>query len=94
MPNIVFNGIENMRHHDYTDMGGISEAFLTTHWSLIEDIKLFKLTDQKDFDDSNYQTKTASFADKHCANNHLFARKLYDYHRQNPQKSAKFFQAR
>jgi len=28
-----------MRPHDYTDMGGTSEAFLTTHWSLIEDIK-------------------------------------------------------
>jgi RNA polymerase sigma-70 factor (ECF subfamily) len=28
-----------MRPHDYTDMGGTSEAFLTTHWSLIEDVK-------------------------------------------------------
>ena len=28
-----------MKPHDYTDMGGTSEAFLTTHWSLIEDIK-------------------------------------------------------
>ena len=31
--------MENMRPHDYTDMGGTGEAFLTTHWSLIEDIK-------------------------------------------------------
>jgi RNA polymerase sigma-70 factor (ECF subfamily) len=28
-----------MKPHDYTDMGGASEAFLTTHWSLIDDIK-------------------------------------------------------
>ena len=28
-----------MRPNDYTDMGGTGEAFLTTHWSLIEDIK-------------------------------------------------------
>ena len=35
----MFDGIENMRPQDYTDMGGTSEAFLTTHWSLIEDIK-------------------------------------------------------
>jgi len=28
-----------MRSNDYTDMGGTGEAFLTTHWSLIEDIK-------------------------------------------------------
>lgn len=28
-----------MRPHDYTDMGGTGEVFLTTHWSLIEDIK-------------------------------------------------------
>jgi RNA polymerase sigma-70 factor (ECF subfamily) len=28
-----------MRYNDYTDMGGTGEAFLTTHWSLIEDIK-------------------------------------------------------
>lgn len=27
-----------MRFDDYTDMGGVGEAFLTTHWSLIEDI--------------------------------------------------------
>jgi DNA-directed RNA polymerase specialized sigma24 family protein len=38
MPNNTFDGIENMRPHDYTDMGGTSEAFLTTHWSLIENI--------------------------------------------------------
>jgi DNA-directed RNA polymerase specialized sigma24 family protein len=27
-----------MRSDDYTEMGGVGEAFLTTHWSLIEDI--------------------------------------------------------
>ena len=27
-----------MRGHDYTDMGGTRETFLTTHWSLIEDV--------------------------------------------------------
>ena len=27
-----------MRFDDYTDMGGVGEAFLTTHWSLIEKI--------------------------------------------------------
>ena len=27
------------RYHDQTDMGGDGEVFLTTHWSLIEDIK-------------------------------------------------------
>ncbi len=27
-----------MRFDDYTNMGGVGEAFLTTHWSLIEDI--------------------------------------------------------
>ena len=26
-----------MRSDDYTEMGGVGEAFLTTHWSLIED---------------------------------------------------------
>ena len=26
-----------MSHDDYTDMGGTREAFLTTHWSIIED---------------------------------------------------------
>ena len=39
MPNSTLWVIENMRPHDYTDMGGTGEAFLTTHWSLIEDIK-------------------------------------------------------
>ena len=27
------------RYHDQTDMGGAGEVFLTTHWSLIENIK-------------------------------------------------------
>ena len=38
MPQNTFDGIENMKPHDYTDMGGTSEAFLTTHWSLIENV--------------------------------------------------------
>ena len=38
MPNNTFDGIENMKPHDYTDMGGTRETFLTTHWSLIEDV--------------------------------------------------------
>jgi RNA polymerase sigma-70 factor (ECF subfamily) len=28
-----------MRHADYTDMGGVGQAFLTTHWSLIEGLQ-------------------------------------------------------
>jgi len=28
-----------MRHYDHTSMGGQGETFLTTHWSLIEDVK-------------------------------------------------------
>jgi hypothetical protein len=27
-----------MRSDEYTDMGGVGEAFLTTHWSLIDDV--------------------------------------------------------
>lgn len=27
-----------MRHEDYTEMGGVGQAFLTTHWSLVDDI--------------------------------------------------------
>jgi len=27
-----------MRHDDYTNVGGTGEAFLTTHWSIIEDV--------------------------------------------------------
>jgi DNA-directed RNA polymerase specialized sigma24 family protein len=38
MPNNTFDGIENMKPDDYTDMGGTSEAFLTTHWSIIENV--------------------------------------------------------
>ena len=26
-------------YHNYTDMGGLRESFLTTHWSLVEDIQ-------------------------------------------------------
>ena len=33
-----------MQRRDYTDMGGAGGAFLTTHWSLIEDVK--KRTDE------------------------------------------------
>lgn len=32
-------GTLDMKHGDYTDMGGVGQAFLTTHWSLIEGIK-------------------------------------------------------
>jgi len=32
------DGIENMKPRDYTDMGGVGEAFLTTHWSIIENV--------------------------------------------------------
>jgi hypothetical protein len=28
-----------MQGHDHTDMGGAGRVFLTTHWSLIEDVK-------------------------------------------------------
>ncbi|MHC4438444.1 MAG: RNA polymerase sigma factor, partial [Planctomycetota bacterium] len=28
-----------MQRRDYTDMGGTGGAFLTTHWSLIDDVK-------------------------------------------------------
>ena len=28
-----------MQHRDYTDIGGVGGAFLTTHWLLIEDVK-------------------------------------------------------
>ena len=30
--------LKRMRAEDKTDMGGIQEAFLTTHWSLVESI--------------------------------------------------------
>ena len=29
-----------MRFNDYTDMGGVRDEFLTTHWSIIEDVGL------------------------------------------------------
>ncbi len=29
----------SMRHEDYTEMGGVGQAFLTTHWSLIEGVE-------------------------------------------------------
>lgn len=28
-----------MKHDDQTDMGGMQESFLTTHWSLLEDVR-------------------------------------------------------
>ncbi len=28
-----------MKHDDHTDMGGVGRAFLTTRWTLIEDIR-------------------------------------------------------
>jgi len=36
MPNNTFEGTENVRPDDYTSMGGTGQAFLTTHWSAIE----------------------------------------------------------
>ena len=35
-----------MDHKDQTDMGGVRESFLTTHWSLIEGIKKHRDKDQ------------------------------------------------
>jgi RNA polymerase sigma-70 factor (ECF subfamily) len=35
-----------MKHHDQTNMGGKIEAFLTTHWSLIEHIQSDEDKDQ------------------------------------------------
>jgi RNA polymerase sigma-70 factor (ECF subfamily) len=32
-------GIFHMKHDDYTDIGGVEQNFLTTHWTLIEGIK-------------------------------------------------------
>ena len=32
-------GTLDMKHGDYTDLGGVGQAFLTTQWSLIEGIK-------------------------------------------------------
>jgi len=37
---------EIMRHRDQTDMGGTGERFLTTHWSLIENVKQHQDRDQ------------------------------------------------
>ena len=33
-------GTQTMRFDDYTDMGGVRDEFLTTHWSVIEDVGL------------------------------------------------------
>ena len=35
-----------MKHKDQTDMGGVGESFLTTHWSLIEGIRKHQDKDQ------------------------------------------------
>jgi hypothetical protein len=32
-------GANAMNYRDQTQIGGTTEAFLTTHWSLIEDIR-------------------------------------------------------
>jgi RNA polymerase sigma-70 factor (ECF subfamily) len=37
---------EIVRRRDQTDMGGAAETFLTTHWSLIEDVKQHRDRDQ------------------------------------------------
>ncbi len=36
---LYFLGMATMWNHDKTSMGGERETFLTTHWSLIEDVK-------------------------------------------------------
>ncbi len=38
--------LREMKHEDKTDMGGVRESFLTTHWSLIEGIKHHQDKDQ------------------------------------------------
>ena len=35
---VRFDGILKVRSDDYTEIGGVGEAFLTTHWSLIDDV--------------------------------------------------------
>jgi DNA-directed RNA polymerase specialized sigma24 family protein len=37
---------EIMRRRDQTDMGGTAETFLTTHWSLVDDVKQHRDRDQ------------------------------------------------
>jgi len=37
---LQIRGTQTMRFDDYTDMGGVRDEFLTTHWSLIEDVGL------------------------------------------------------
>ena len=34
-----FQDVQTMRRRGYTDMGGVGEAFLTTHWSLIQNVQ-------------------------------------------------------
>ena len=38
-PDRGFRAIKPMEHDDRTDMGGAGESFLTTHWSLIEQVQ-------------------------------------------------------
>ena len=40
------SGLERMRGEDKTDMGGVQEAFLTTHWSLVDDIETTENADK------------------------------------------------
>ena len=39
MPSSALQDIENMKRRDQTSMGGEGDTFLTTHWSLIEDVQ-------------------------------------------------------
>lgn len=41
-----FFGIATMGNYDQTSMGGERDAFLTTHWSLIEDVKEYRDKDR------------------------------------------------
>ena len=45
MPKSRKRGTQIMRFDDYTDMGGVRDEFLTTHWSVIENVGLS--TDEK-----------------------------------------------
>jgi len=38
--------LERMRPEDKTEMGGVQEAFLTTHWSLVDDVESSNDTDK------------------------------------------------
>lgn len=39
VPNGAFWGRRPMGQHDWTEMGGLRETFLTTHWSLVDEVR-------------------------------------------------------